>query len=60
MKKYTENLTINITETQFKTLDKLRERNFKIGDFIRKAIQEKINREYKELIEKPKKEHCPF
>lgn len=60
MKKYSHNITINVSEIQFETLAKLRNRNIKVGDFIRKAIAEKIQRDAKELIVKPKKEFCPF
>jgi hypothetical protein len=60
MKKYSKNITINVSEIQFETLTKLRNRNIKVGDFIRKAISEKIQRDAKELIVKPKKEFCPF
>ena len=34
--------------------------NINVGKFIRDAISEKIQREYKDLIPKPKKENCPF
>jgi len=60
MKSYTKNITINVSEVQFETLEKIRANNIKIGNFIREAIQEKIKREYKELILKPKKSECPF
>ena len=57
---YTEIFTLKISETQKQTLSKLRDRNIKVSDFVRKAIAEKINRDYKELQPKPKKEYCPF
>jgi len=57
---YTEVFTLKITSTQKRTLEKLKSRNIKVSDFVRKAIAEKINREYEELQEKPKKEYCPF
>ena len=57
---FTEIITLKITTIQKQTLDKLRVKNIKVYDFIRKAISEKINRDAKELIEKPKKEYCPF
>ena len=34
--------------------------NIDVGKFCRDAIAEKIQREYKDLIPKPKKENCPF
>ena len=57
---YTEVFTLKITSTQKRTLEKLKSRNIKVSDFVRKAIAEKIKRDYKELQDKPKKEYCPF
>jgi len=57
---YTEVFTLKISSTQKRTLEKLKSRNIKVSDFVRKAIAEKINREYENLKEKPKKEYCPF
>ena len=31
-----------------------------VSSFVRKAIAEKINRDYENLKEKPKDEFCPF
>ena len=57
---YTEVFTLKISATQKRTLEKLKSRNIKVSDFIRKAIAEKIQRDYVELQDKPKKEYCPF
>ena len=57
---YTEVFTLKISATQKRTLDKLKSRNMKVSDFVRKAIAEKINRDYADLQEKPKIEYCPF
>ncbi len=57
---YTEVFTLKITSTQKRTLEKLKSRNIKVSDFVRKAISEKIKRDYVELQDKPKKEYCPF
>ena len=57
---YTEVFTLKITSTQKRTLEKLKSRNIKVSDFVRKAIAEKIKRDYSELQDKPKKEYCPF
>ena len=57
---YTKVLTLKISATQKRTLEKLKSRNIKVSDFIRKAIAEKIQRDYVELQDKPKKEYCPF
>jgi hypothetical protein len=58
MKQYTELLQVKITPTQAATLDKLRGRNIRVGDFVRAAIAEKIRRDYNEL--QPKNNICPF
>ena len=57
---YTEVFTLKISSTQKRTLDKLKSRNIKVSDFVRKAISEKIRRDYAELQDKPKDEFCPF
>ena len=57
---YTEVFTLKISSTQKRTLEKLKSRNIKVSDFVRKAISEKIKREYENLKEKPKDEYCPF
>jgi len=54
MKKYTKTKTIRISEQQHKTLVKMKYYNVDVGNFIREAIREKINKEYKYL--KPKEE----
>lgn len=60
MQLYTKTKVIRISETQLKTLQKMKLLNVDIGNFIREAIQEKIKCEYQELILKPKKSDCPF
>lgn len=57
---YTEIFTLKISSTQKRTLEKLKARNIKVSSFVRKAIAEKIERDYEELKEKPQKEYCPF
>lgn len=37
--------TVRISTTQKKTLDKMRNRNIRVGDFVRDAIREKIRRD---------------
>lgn len=58
--KYTKVKVIKITETQYNTLKKLDSYKVNVSDFIRIAIQEKIKRDYQELIPKPKRSECPF
>jgi predicted CopG family antitoxin len=60
MKKYNKIKVLRITDTQYNTLIKMKSYNIDVSNFIRQAIKEKINREYKELKPKPKKEYCPF
>ena len=60
MKKYTKLKVLRITETQHNTLVKMKGYNVDVSQFIREAIKEKIKREYKDLIPKPKKQYCPF
>ena len=57
---YTEVLTLKISKSQKQTLEKLKSRNIKVSSFVRKAIAEKINREYEDLKPKIKEEYCPF
>ena len=58
--KYSKVKVLKITETQHQTLKKLDSYKINVAQFIRDAIQEKIQREHKDLIPKPKKEYCPF
>ena len=58
--KYTKVKVLKITEMQFNTLEKLRDRKVNVAKFIRDAISEKIKRDAKDLEIKPKKERIPF
>lgn len=49
MSKLTETYKFRLTKTQLSTLDKLRELNVDVSEFIRLAIKEKINRDYKKI-----------
>jgi len=60
MQKYTEIQTLKLSKIQKETLNKLKKRGYNINQFIRIAIAEKIEKEYKELIKKPKDGFCPF
>ena len=57
---YTEVFTLKISNVQKRTLEKLKSKNIKVSSFVRNAIKEKIERDYKELIEKPEKIKMPF
>lgn len=60
MEIYTEQITLKISKIQKQTLDKLKQRNVRVSDFIRKAIAEKIKKDAKELEPKPLKIKTPF
>lgn len=56
----TKTKVIRISELQLLTLQKMKSYGVDVGNFIRVAIQEKIKREYSDLILKPTKTHIPF
>ena len=60
MIKYTKVKVIRISESQLKTLQKMRSYNVDVGKFIRDAIAEKIKKEYENLIPKKEVIKCPF
>ena len=55
MAKLTKTKVIRLSQEQHNTLIKMKYLNVDVGKFIRNAIKEKINNEYKDLIkvEKP-------
>jgi len=59
MKFYTKTKVVRISESQLKTLQKMKSYNVDVGKFIRDAIAEKIKMEYDSLIPKVKSK-CPF
>lgn len=60
MKFYTKTKVIRISESQLKTLQKMKLYKVDVSQFIRDAISEKIKREYKDLLPKPIKQKTPF
>jgi post-segregation antitoxin (ccd killing protein) len=58
--KYTKVKVLKITETQDYTLQKIKSYNVNVSQFIRDAIEEKIDREFATLKPKIKKDYCPF
>ena len=60
MKKYTKTKVLRISKTQHNTLVKMKYYNVDVSEFIRKAIAEKIKRDYEYLIPKKKDVYCPF
>jgi hypothetical protein len=59
MQKYTKTKVIRITDLQHQTLQKMKSLNVDVGNFIRLAIQEKLERDKHEIL-KPKAVYCPF
>lgn len=58
----TEILKVRITKVQKQTLDKLKECNVNVCQFVRNAIKEKLQREKVEIITNYKEslDECPF
>ena len=56
----TEILNIRISKEQKQTLDKLKEYNVNVAQFVRNAIKEKLQREKSEIITNYKNLQCPF
>jgi hypothetical protein len=60
MRKYTKVKVLRISEQQHNTLVKMKSLNVDVGNFIRKAIAEKIEREKSYLLPKKELVYCPF
>ena len=60
MKKYSKIKVLRISDTQHKTLVKMKSYNVDVSEFIRTAIKEKIIRDYDELKPKEEEVYCPF
>lgn len=56
----TEILNIRISKEQKQTLDKLKEYNVNVAQFVRNAIKEKLQREKTEIITNYKNLECPI
>lgn len=56
----TEILNIRISKEQKQTLDKLKEYNVNVAQFVRNAIKEKLQRQKAEIITNYKNLECPF
>lgn len=58
----TEILKVRISKEQKQTLDKLKDYNVNVSQFVRNAIKEKLEREKIEIITNYKKslDKCPF
>jgi post-segregation antitoxin (ccd killing protein) len=60
MNKLTEIYTLRFSKSQAETLNKLKEYDVNISQFIRLAIKEKINRDWKSIKERKEKGKAPF
>lgn len=60
MKQYTERQVIMISKIQAKSLKKLKSYNVNISQFIRNAIKEKIQREWKCIKKEKERIKTPF
>ena len=57
---YNKSKVVKLTEVQYQTLKKLEKYNVIVCDFIRDAINEKLQREKIEIIKPKVKDICPF
>ena len=53
-------ITIGFNKTQFESLQKLKEYDVNLSQFIRLAIKEKIKKDWKGIKEKKEKGYIPF
>jgi hypothetical protein len=60
MKQFEYKKVINFTKQQKETLEILKKYNVNINQFIRLAIKEKIQRDWKSIKEKKNREYNPF
>ena len=60
MNKYTVIHTIRFSEQQAESLQKLKDYDVNISQFIRIAISEKIKRDWKQIKEKKERVKLPF
>ena len=60
MAKLTNNYTIRFSDEQINSLNKLKDYDVNISQFIRIAISEKIKRDWKQIKEKKERVKLPF
>ena len=60
MRQLTKSKTIRFTETQMNSLSILESYNINVNRFIRDAVREKLQRDWKSIKEKKEKIYCPF
>lgn len=60
MKQLTKNKTIRFTEVQMNSLNILENYGVNVNHFIRLAVKEKLQKDWKTIKEKKEKIICPF
>jgi post-segregation antitoxin (ccd killing protein) len=60
MKQFTERQVTMITKTQRNSLETLKLYNVNVSQFIRQAIKEKLQRDWKSIKQNKNREYCPF
>ena len=60
MKQYTEKQTIRLTKIQLESLNILELKGINVSQFIRLAIKEKLQRDWKQIKIKQEKTNTPF
>ena len=60
MAKLTNNYTIRFSKQQSESLQKLKDYDVNVSQFIRLAISEKIKRDWKQIKEKKERVKLPF
>lgn len=60
MKQYTEKQTIRLTKIQSESLNILELKGINVSQFIRLAIKEKLQRDWKQIKIKQEKTNTPF
>ena len=51
---------VRLTEQKYNSLQVLKSYNVNTSQFIRQAIKEKLQRDWKSIKEQRNKEYCPF
>lgn len=60
MKQLTKSKTIRFTETQMNSLNILESYGVNVNQFIRLAIKDKLQKDWKQIKESKQKIKCPF
>lgn len=60
MKQLTKSKTIRFSETQINSLNILQNYGINVNQFIRLAVKEKLQKDWKTIKEKKEKIICPF